>query len=643
MGLSEDIHDAGQAFASATGATLPSILNRLLERFLGVSFRATSASVVDQDGNRTTTFASVVYAAPEGAARPNQQSIPADATAAVIDVCTDLDLDNFRAGYARIAQAKRLKKGVVPRLDVPSTTTTLGIIFALRSALPLDNIAEELERLNTQTPGREWPDMVVVASTGAVHYAVQFPGETLSGDFLPPAEGALDNYTPPMYVVIVVRPTGAHTFNKMMAFLIGHLAIFLPEAKLPNWSQILEGVPRQALTISGFQYNLGGDLLPVPRQFHNDRYLPPLPMRIEDRRGNLLSTIEFLPWQDGGTILLRGKLPLEGLLIFLGLDKVALQRARVVRRPDLQISHVLPISKAHFNEMLMRFQRQSNMVVRPSQTKLVFQKLADEGSKSLFMARVFIGIMRLRDAVFPDPEKRQKFDELYEFVTSSLLSARTAAQEITQLWENHVREIASGDIARIEGEAIFIGKSIDKELRKQAESFLNAAVRTLKQGMQSLAAELHVDISFLFKKQGAFDAGAAALESGDPLLAKYMRQTRNWSEHLMRSRNAVEHEGWLLPRVTYSLTGGAIKVHQPSLSNQHVSEFIRFTFDRLICFVEELSAHCLQRQMPPGITVTEVPLAQRLAEAPERFRLTLANGGMPVWQIAFHGSSFEET
>jgi hypothetical protein len=32
-------------------------------------------------------------------------------------------------------------------------------------------------------------------------------------------------------------------------------------------------------------------------------------MRIEDQKGELLSMIEFLPWQDGGALLLKGKLP----------------------------------------------------------------------------------------------------------------------------------------------------------------------------------------------------------------------------------------------------------------------------------------------------------------------------------------------
>src|SRR5439155_4615631 len=247
-------------------------------------------------------------------------------------------------------------------------------------------------------------------------------------DFLPPAERAPAASTPPLYVVIVMRPTGAYTFNKMFSFLIAHLGIFSPGAKLPNWAQVLEGVTKQAVTISGFQYNLSGELAPVPRQFYNDRYLPPLPMRIEDQSGQLLCTLQFLPWQDGGVILLKGDLPLDGLLVFLG--KEVLQGARLAKRGDLQISYVLPITQANFNEMLTRIQRQSNMVVRPDQTKWVVQKVSDEGSQSPFLARLSLGILRLRDVVKPDPAKREKFDHSYDVVFSSLLIARTAAQKI---------------------------------------------------------------------------------------------------------------------------------------------------------------------------------------------------------------------
>jgi len=572
--------------------------------------------------------------------------MPFDAVAAVIDASESLDLERLRAAYGRIAQVKRLRKSAALRpKDPPSTNVTLGVIFAPRSALPLDDLADELGRLNVQTPGGEWPNMVAVGSTGAINYAVQFPGESsLSGDWLLPAEGELAGCVPPMYVVAVMRPTRAWTFNKMLASIVAHLAIFSPGAEVPNFTQILEGVPQKGVTISGCQYNLRGNLLPVPRQFYNDRYLPPLPWLIEDQKGTLLSTLQFLPWQDGGVILLRGKLPLDGLLIFLGKEALGLVGLRIFGRPDVQLSHVLPITQAHFNELLARIQRQTNMVVRRAQPKLVLQKIADEGSCSPVMARLLMGMMRLRDQVYSDDASRKRFDKCYELVTSPILNARTTAQEVVHLYDEHVRKATSGEIARLRGQTIHVDESIDKELRKQVESFLNTAVRALKQGMQRVATELQVDIGFLFSNQAAFAKGLAPLEVEDPALAEYLRQTRTWSHRLVEEcRNALEHEGWTLPRVTYSPSGSGVEVGEPLISGQPVSQFVTSMLDRLLCFAEEVTVHCLQRQMPTGITITEIPLAQRLAEAPERFTLTLASGGRRAWQLAYHSSSFEET
>jgi hypothetical protein len=289
----------------------------------------------------------------------------------------------------------------------------------------------------------------------------------------------------------------------MVAFLVAHLAIFSPGAKLPNFTHILDGTPQTAITISGYQYNLKGELLPVPRQFYNDRYFPPPPLRIEDQRGELLSSIQFLPWQDGGAVLLRGKLPLEPFMVFLG--KEAMERGGAVHRPpDLKISHVLPITRANFNEMLNRFQRQSNMVVRSGEGNWVIQKFADEGSTSPFMARLLMGMMRLRDVAYSDPAKRDKFDKPFERVFSSLMNARSTAKEMAELWEGHARKVTSGEIARLLGRSIHIDESIDKELRKQVESFLNAAVRALKQGMQDLGNELQVNIGFYVQAAGRF-------------------------------------------------------------------------------------------------------------------------------------------
>jgi len=137
--------------------------------------------------------------------------------AAAIDAYERIDLQTFRDSYRRIADAKKLKKSAPPQLDYPSSTTTLGMIFALRAVPPMEELAEELDRLNRQTPNEQWPDMVVIASIGVINYAVQFPGEqSLSADFLPPAQRAVTTVAPPpLYIVIVMRPTRTFTFNKM--------------------------------------------------------------------------------------------------------------------------------------------------------------------------------------------------------------------------------------------------------------------------------------------------------------------------------------------------------------------------------------------------------------------------------------------
>ena len=178
-------------------------------------FRATTGAVRDLDGAETGIWGTVISTS-GSKEEPTSATIGADNAACVIDVHDNLDIEALRAGYERVATAKRLRKSAAANLPgVVMTTVTLGVILARDTAIPLEHLAEELDRLNCQHPDREWTDMVVVLSKGIINYAVQFPGEGLTGDFLPPAEGALERYSPPIYVVIVAKPTGRFTFNKM--------------------------------------------------------------------------------------------------------------------------------------------------------------------------------------------------------------------------------------------------------------------------------------------------------------------------------------------------------------------------------------------------------------------------------------------
>jgi len=505
--------------------------------------------------------------------------------------------------------------------------------------MSLEAIAEEMQRLNEDIPGTEWPDLVAVADAGVVQYAVQFPGENLTGDFFLP--DAKLSYTAPMYIVMVMKPAGAYTLNRMLAFIVGHLALFAPGAEAPKFPEIVEGLPHNAVVVTGYQCNLSGELVPVPRQFYNDRFLAPLPFTIEDQSGTVLAAVRYLPWQDGGVIILRGKVPLEMLLVFLGPKA---KDSGIVPRPGGQISYAMPISEADFLELLKRFQGQSNMIVRPDRTNWVVKKFADEGSSSPFMARLLMGMLRLRDAVLPDGGQRDAFDKAYQSVTTPLLDARERMKKIAALWERHAQGVQSGEIARLQGRAIHVDENVDSDLGQEMDAFLSAATRALKTGMQAVAAGLGTTIGFLYQKQGLFEAGVTALEVTDADLAAYLRETRaQWSETLIGRRNAVEHANWRLPDVVYERNGGGVRAREPEVDGLPVTAFTRTIFDRLSCFVEEVTAHLLQGQLMEGITITELPLAEREEEAPERFRITVAVGGLTPWTIAYHEQRFEET
>ena len=97
----------------------------------------------------------------------------------------------------------------------------------------------------------------------------------------------------------------------------------------------------------------------------------------------------------------------------------------------------------------------------------------------------------------------------------------------------------------------------------------------------------------------------------------------------------------MLPKVRYEAHGNTVRAAEPLVDGQPVTEFVTHMADRLYCFVEDMMAHALQAQMPAGISITEIPLAERNPEIVERFQPALANGVMPIWVILYHDSKFE--
>ncbi|MCX5814486.1 MAG: hypothetical protein NT178_18380 [Proteobacteria bacterium] len=634
--VAHHIHLAAQSLLKSvqiSGETIAEQLNKTLNLFLTWPFKAGPAYMTDSVGN-TTTFDSLIYMASTGQAQRQPAKVDADAAACAIYAVKTLGPEELRAGYEHIAAIKRLERDPVPDVKYPINITPLGIIFAIDSVGPIEAIGEQMIVLNQSRPSAEWPDMVAILTQGSVSYTMAFPGEPIKGDlFLP---NTAYSYVPPMYVHVFARGLGLLSLNRMCASVFAHLQTFSPGTIMHSMDEVLEGVAPLGITLGAYQFNLTGDLVPARNELWERGIVAPPLFRLEDNKGNLVSHLRFIPWQDGGIVQLVGKLPLEGILLFLGAE---VMNAKIIRQSNGAISTVLPIKEAQFNKMLVRIQKQTNLVVRPEEPKWTVIKFADEGTASPFIARLFVGILNLREAVFTDDKKSEEFDKIYKFVVETLMNVRTTSKEITQILAEHNYKVSRGEIASLHGHVIRIDEPIDSKLRKQVEEFLNGSVRVLKDGMQKLMMVMKMDISFLYKKQGTFENRVTALAKTQPELAAYLRETRKWSERLIMVRNDL-HEGWMLPRMTYQAVSDVIGAVEPQIFSQPVSQFVDYMLDRLCSFVEEITAYGLQAQMPSGISITEIPVVDRKRDNPERFRVTFVYGGMPIWSIKYNAARF---
>ena len=635
--VSEKIRAAGDLLLQALrepGSNINERLNATLNEFLTWPFRADPACIVDSEG-RKANFETVIYSGSGKNSKPGM-TVNADAAACVIHAVRNLGAEEIRSGYESIAAIKRLKRTRAPEAG-SINTSPLGIIVAVDSDLSIKKIAELVVRENTGRPSTEWPDMIAVLTKGTVNYAAQIEGSDIEASF------ALPNFAsrvvPPMYIHIFMRGVGPFAFNSMCGLLFMHLLTFSPGTNLPNSKVVLEGVSKLGMTFGAYQFNLQGRLVPVPKEEYLAALYRPLPFRIEDEEGNLLSHIQAIPWQEGAAIKMTGKLPLEGFLIFLG--RVGLD-ARIFKQPNGAISSVLPIGKAEFGELLARIKAQTNMKVKPEEPKMVFSKMADEGTSSPFIARLSLSILHLRDIVYPAGAQREKFDDAYDFVFTTISNMRANAKRVLDMIQAHRAGVASGRAARLKGHTIHIEESIDYELHNAVAEFLNSSVRLLKDAMQKLLIVLELDVGCLYEKTGGFKTGMATLRKTDPHLADYLEETRKWSEPLISIRNHL-HEGWLLPKFAYKENNGTIEIQEPQILGQTASEFVNRMTDRVCCFAEEVLIYAFQARMPPELSVTEIPMPERKPECPERFEPTFVSGGSTIWRIAYHESRFEET
>lgn len=282
---------------------LPEAANQALRPFIG-SFEASTARIINNAGNTTDAYAVVLRPGGSG-----DGPIPIDSVAAVIVCDEELTIEGLRAAYERVRQAKALAK--TKGMDV-NREMTVGLIVARHSQLPLEAISDEMSRLTAKILSQHWPDAVAVLSKGIVNYTARDPaGVAKTGDFFLPAPSLVGTSSvPSVFVHKTIRAAGNQTFNKVISIVLARVSIFQPGIGIPNFQDFIKSIPAHGVLTETYQFDLAYALRAMTIEQAVTAQLPRARFDVTSRK-EVLGSIQYLPWQDGAVLLVRGNLPLE--------------------------------------------------------------------------------------------------------------------------------------------------------------------------------------------------------------------------------------------------------------------------------------------------------------------------------------------
>lgn len=613
------------------GELAPHLLG-ILSEAVGPDYRAVSGAAIDHRGVVSEPLGVIISTTPP---KGQNDLVDIDTVGVVIEVVEELTDQTLRDAYRRIASAKALQKRDQEAVVGCQTSGTYGLLIARYSRMAFEDISAVLVDLNADTPGTQWLNVICVPEVGLIEYCAQFAGHPKLGAWLPLPAGGFGGDIPPISLLMVRTPLGGRSISRFFNLLILFLSLFRTNTGLPMDLAAQDSGPGLILPSKVYQYGPDGEL--------HDAGFAPLRLEMEpelqitDQAGELTASIRYVPWQGRGVVILSGKFPLQLILLFSDAGR----KASILRPvPELQVSYLIDMSEIEFHHMLTEFAGRSNLQVKRASQSWVVHKISDEGTSNPYVARLMLGILNLRDVVM-DHGFNDRFDARFEPLSQSLASVREATRALDTLWREHEAAVLSGAAVQRTLGTTRITQSADRDLRRECETLLNAGVRLLKQNTQALAVELGAGLGFLFMKQNAFVAGLTELAKTDYVLADYLSEARaDWTERLVLARNAIEHESWSLPRVTYDASPALVRPREPVVAGSPVTRFADEMCDRLCCFVEDVICHLLRNRFPDAFDLTEIPVAERDPVNPQRFKVTLTRGGRTPWTPVYTKTSF---
>lgn len=207
-----------------------------------------------------------------------------------------------------------------------------------------------------------------------------------------------------------------------------------------------------------------------------------------------------------------------------------------------------------------------------------------------------LNICQIRDAALPR-NKHLLFDEKHDRIYKSLYECRSHVLSTYDILLEYANAVNKGNVISIQNDTFSVKKTIDDELRSHFNGFMNSGIRAYKD-IQELTKTFGLDIGAFYGKDANFDTLVNRLEGcGQKNLSEYLGNVRKtWGKSFTDLRNQMEHAGWQLDELSYSLVDNKVEVILPCVLDTDFFEYMKYVFCQLTVFAESMIVYILQMQ-----------------------------------------------
>lgn len=255
----------------------------------------------------------------------------------------------------------------------------------------------------------------------------------------------------------------------------------------------------------------------------------------------------------------------------------------------------------------------------------VLRKAYNIGQGDDFYARFLMGHGNIRTCAY-GKDKQLEYDKSFHPIFQNLVEMKIVKDKCAGVISKHTETVKSGSDGKYHGNQIDVSEPIDDELNILVKDFFIRGQMAVG-GLIKHSLYMESNIGFLFSEdEKKFRNGLKnfILKEDDErfrALNSFITDHKTaWYASFREIRRQIEHEGWSLPNLAYSLDENLkVKIHLPTFSNRPITETLEAYWQNMTLFCEEVVVFLLSLKLKDNMILVYVPEDKRDPQMPVRY------------------------